>query len=296
MAKVWDGDVAMRVETWAEVYRVLKPGAQLVAFGGTRTFHRMMCAIEDAGFELRDTLAWLYGSGFPKSHNLDGDWKGWGTALKPAHEPIILARKPFPGTVARNVLAHGTGAINVDACRVPILGDRRTPCGADGDVHRTTGNVYGAHERSVGFDTTKARWPANVVHDGSPEVEAAFAAFGVRASCNSPSSANPEGSILGGRRSQGAIYPGDSGTASRFFYSAKATARDRADSKHPTVKPIALMRWLVRLVTPPEGVVLDCFAGSGTTGEAALREGFDAILIEQEAAYIVDIERRLAPW
>lgn len=364
MGQQWDtGETAFAVEFWREVLRVLKPGGHLVAFGGTRTYHRLAVAVEDAGFEIRDQLAWAYGSGFPKSHDVskgidkrrvedfepirricrviraamdakglksrhlvaqfdgchprlidhwaardtdsqpllpaweqwetlrgildlgteydsevrrlndrkgefgsewhsravtgtadewtdrtnyaltsrDGlrreipsskaarDWKGWGTAFKPAWEPIVFARKPLAGTVAANVLEHGVGAINVDGCRVG---------GADG------------------------RWPANVLHDGSPEVVEAFPADG-------------------------------SESAARFFYSAKADAHDRIGSKHPTVKPLDLMQWLVRLVTPKGGVVLDAFAGTGTTGEAAWREGMRAVLIEREPRYAEDIRRRL---
>jgi DNA modification methylase len=335
MGRAWDQTgVAFDPDTWRAVFRVLKPGAHLLAFGGARTAHRMTCAIEDAGFEIRDTLCWLYGSGFPKSldvskaidkaagaerikypgpyasrkpngssgvssvgmGDLNGDvsdpatdaarqWQGWGTALKPAHEPIILARKPFRGTVAANVLAHGTGAINVDACRVAT----NDALGGGGEKAETSGKFTNEGWRRPWMDDPEAseafaakvranvaraetlgRFPANVVHDGSPEVEAAFAAFG-------------DGF-------------GDSGSSSRFFYSAKATARDRADSKHPTVKPIALMAWLVRMVTPPGGVVLDPFAGSGTTGEAAMLEGFDALLIERDATHATDIRHRIKRW
>jgi DNA modification methylase len=283
-------------EAWArEVFRVLKPGGHAAIFGGTRTYHRMVCAIEDAGFEVRDQLAWCFGTGFPKSHNLPG---GLGTALKPAWEPIVLARKPLAcPTVAAQVLATGTGALNIGACRVPTeenlnggtyLGERREHdeqrC-LDGGKLR---NGIGEYRQPAG------RWPANLVHDGSPEVLAAFAAFGERKSTG--------GGLRNGDKFGGGYKPpgvptigfGDTGTAARFFYSAKASKAERAGSKHPTVKPVSLMRWLCRLVTPPGGTCLDPFAGSGTTGEAALREGFSAVLIEREAEYVADIERRLA--
>ncbi len=296
----WDGgDVAFRPETWAEVLRVLKPGAHLVAFGGTRTFHRMAVAVEDAGFEVRDTLAWLYGCGWPKSHNLDGAWQGWGTALKPAMEPIILARKPLAGTVAGNVLAHGTGALNVDACRIDLPDGDPLHAGVTADGRRVD---TGATEGSWGFRAVdrapgQGRWPANVLHDGSEEVDAAFAAFGerqsgeptvMRAGMNRSSAYGTES------RPPGTVMTGyaDSGTASRFFFSGKATAEERVGSRHPTVKPQALMRWLARLVTPPGGHVLDPFAGSGSTGQAAIAEGFHATLIEREAEYAADIRRR----
>jgi site-specific DNA-methyltransferase (adenine-specific) len=294
MGRSWDrGGVAFDPETWRAVLRVLCPGGHLLAFGGTRTSHRMVCAIEDAGFEIRDTLCWLYGSGFPKSRNLG---EGWGTALKPAWEPIIMARKPLSeGTVAGNVLRHGTGGINVDACRVagtpePTRFDPKKH-GHDGYRMTATGAECAAAASPLG------RWPANVVHDGSPEVEAAFAAFGQRDGAVS----NGKSGVRGiahegyGKMDQAPSF-NDTGTASRFFYSAKASASDRASSRHPTVKPVALMGWLVRLVTPPGGVVLDPFAGSGTTGEAAKLGGFGAILIEREAEYVADIRRRMDRW
>lgn len=341
MGKEWDGgDVAFDPDTWRAVLRVLKPGAHLLAFGGTRTAHRMTCAIEDAGFEVRDTLCWLYGSGFPKSLDVskaidkaagaerevvgkrraddirggnracNGDrathtidittpatpdaqrWTGWGTALKPAYEPIILARKPFRGTVAANVLAHGTGAINVDACRV----------GTDTIAqHGRTGDGFGFTTPEEADRAWIGRWPANVAHDGSGEVEAAFAAFGERPSTETNAngrdyaSGAQTDSALFGRCKQGQLYA-DTGSASRFFYAAKADSADRADSRHPTVKPVDLMRWLVRLITPPGGTVLDPFAGSGTTGEAAMLEKCDAILIEADAKHAADIRHRIDRW
>ncbi len=386
MGKKWDGTgIAYDVAMWAEVLRVLKPGGHLLSFGGTRTWHRMACAVEDAGFEMRDSIAWLYGQGFPKSldvgkaidkldasveqtarrlrftawvrstgatsrqideatgtnmgghyttassqpaimttEHLDacrhllgevpgwvedecrmrsvesanfaarevvgsakvpvghafagatygGDssgavvpltapatpdaakWDGWGTALKPAHEPIVVARKPFPGTVAGNVVAHGTGALNIDGCRVagtwkpvaPNAGGRR-------------GGVMGAATQHPGGECHAAgRWPANVVLDDTT-------AHGI-------------------------------GTEARYFYCAKAPTKERPrhddGTAHPTVKPLTLMRWLVRLVTPPGGTILEPFAGSGTTLEAALLEGFHAIGIEANEDYLPLIRQRLA--
>jgi len=297
MGKRWDSTgVAFQEATWRLCWDLLPPGGHLAAFGGTRTFHRMAVAIEDAGFEIRDTLMWLYGTGFPKSKK--APWEGWGTALKPAWEPIILARKPLAGTVAQNVLAHGVGAINVDGCRLP--GGKDVPTSPR---RAAQGSAYGDLSKDPGtgggFDPNLGRWPANVVHDGSDEVEAAFAAFGKRPGQQGRSSTNPETSktrsVYGAMSHCGeAMHPrGDSGSASRFFYSAKATKEDRAGSKHPTVKPVALMRWLVRMVTPPGGVVLDPFAGSGTTGAAAMAEGMRYVLIEREAEYQADIRRRL---
>lgn len=279
--KNWDHGVPGEA-FWKEAIRIAKPGAHLLAFGGTRKFHRLTCAIEDAGWEIRDCVMWVYGSGFPKSTNVSlaidkrlgvssivvgvhrqvkdlayvdrdsnafhGDnsfsqhwelkqasselgkmWSGWGTSLKPAWEPVIVGRKCIEGTVADNVMRYGTGPLNIDGCRI----DRE-----DGD-------------------SSKLRWPANVIHDGSEDVLLS----------------------LGG--------------AERFFYCAKASKADRgADNTHPTVKPTDLMRYLCRLVTPPNGIVLDPFCGSGSTGKAALLEGFRFIGIEKEREYAEIAARR----
>lgn len=299
MGKTWDGgDIAFRVELWAEVFRVLKPGGHVVAFSGTRTYHRMACAIEDAGFEIRDMVQWLYGSGFPKSHNVGKilpEWEGWGTALKPALEPICLGRKPLIGTVAENVLAHRTGAINIDGCRVPVGDDAYARnCSADrGHAdNRKRDMDFGM---TAGSASAIGRHPANVVHDGSPEVVGCFPAeAGAFAPVRGTEPSNAVTNVYGERTRVATTHHGDSGSAARFFYSAKADADDRLGSKHPTVKPVDLMRWLVRLVTPPGGTVLDPFAGTGTTGHAALLEGFNAILIEREDEYRADIARRMS--
>lgn len=304
MGQQWDGgDIAFRAETWRAVYALMKPGAHLVAFGGTRTYHRMACAIEDAGFEIRDQIGWLYGTGFPKSHNLDGGWQGWGTALKPAWEPICLARKPMIGSVPENVGIFGTGAINIDGCRVPATsGDEPMTWGRSAALGFRQ-NSTGMYERRDGMQASagvSGRWPANVTHDGSDEVVSAFpitasGSGNIKRSSGADCEGN-RGSALGAEsRPAGAVMVsyGDTGSAARFFYSAKATSADRADSKHPTVKPVALMRWLVRLITPPGGLVLDPFAGSGTTGAAARAEGMSSLLIEREDQYVDDICRRL---
>jgi site-specific DNA-methyltransferase (adenine-specific) len=354
MGKEWDGTgIAHSVDLWRAVYRVLKPGAYLLAFGGTRTFGRMQVAIEDAGFEIRDTIMWLYGSGFPKSHNVskaidssagaerevigrrtdgpsswmldqkiehranggtgmgyaDGSgkeydvtapatdaarqWEGWGTALKPACEPIVLARKPLIGSVAANVLKHGTGALNIDGCRVALDGDYK--CRANGRPSQTgLGDNYDPEKANK--PDTVGRWPANVVHDGSDEVIAAFPTTtskghfpGVQNGHNATSFSVAKGQIAPERMMQN-----ESDSAARFFYTAKADADDRLGSKHPTVKPVDLMAYLVRLVTPKGGTVIDPFAGTGTTGEAALREGMSAVLIEREPEYQEDIRRRMS--
>ena len=297
MGRKWDYDVPT-IAIWQETLRVLKPGGHLLSFSGTRTYHRMVVAIEDAGFEIRDQIGWLYGSGFPKSHNLDGEWDGWGTALKPAWEPIVLARKSFAGTVAANMLTHGTGAMNIGACRVVI---------SDEDFQKTsrTGQYGETTPGDVGFTKTamrtpvnrEGRWPANVIHDGSDEVLEAFPA---------------QSSVTGkrGERSRAADVEGtnwlatnhksieytDTGSPSRFFYCAKTSKAERNGSKHPTIKPVSLMRYLCRLVTPPGGTILDPFAGTGSTGQAAVDEGFSAILIEQDPEYCTTIRCRLVLW
>ncbi len=323
MGKKWDSlGIAHNVEMWAECLRVLKPGGHLLAFGGTRTQHRMVCAIEDAGFEIRDQIPWLYGSGFPKSRNLDGEWDGWGSSLKPANEPICMARKPLIGTLAENVAAYGTGALNINACRVASINadqnarSRKTIAGK-----LTENQVYGDGWKGTGrpFDPTSVgRWPANVIHDGSDEVIAAFpSAPGqlARSSSSSRKNQNVYGSLA---RGSGGIEPRVEIdiSAARFFYCAKASRTDRNDgcdalpqkvggmvsensgqhitrrddgyepkpqgNVHPTVKPTDLMAYLCRLVTPPGGVVLDPFMGSGSTGKAAMREGFQFIGIERD--------------
>lgn len=300
----------------AECLRVLKPGGHLLAFGGTRTWHRLTVAVEDAGFEIRDSIAWLYGSGFPKSLNLvddEGERSGWGTALKPAHEPIIMARKPLVGTVAANVSAHGTGALNVDGCRIlttDALGGGQN-----------TGNVKAAHEgwnrpwmddpralaaaaaRSV-VATSKAetlgRWPANVALDES-QAAALDEQSGLLTSGANPTRRGSDKfrDTYGEFTGQEVCRPArgvDAGGASRFFYVAKADSAERVRVNgiaHPTVKPLALMRWLVRLVTPPGGTVLEPFAGSGTTVEACVLEGFGCVAVEREGEYLPLIRQRI---
>lgn len=356
MGKKWDG-LPPSLE-WAEAcYRVLKPGGHIAAFGGTRTWHRLAVAIEDAGFEMRDSLAWLYGSGFPKSHDVgkaidklaghvrgsapdfrngpntnpatkgtghysggygiqDGtdtgpvtpeaaQWDGWGTALKPAFEPIVLARKPLAEkTVARNVLAHGTGAINVDACRVPYEEGGTSATNPSFRSHINGGNggrIFPTEAaRRVVTPAPSGRWPANVLLD---QHAAAWVdeqsghqkdGFHVGRNRDATQTAN---TILNPRRkdtSDGGY--GGSGGASRFFYTAKAPKSERPNVdgvQHPTVKPLAIMRWLIRLVTPPGGTVLDPFAGSGTTIEAALIEGFNPVGIEMETDYLPLIQHRI---
>ncbi|MDB5584863.1 MAG: hypothetical protein JWR80_10039 [Bradyrhizobium sp.] len=271
--------------------RVLKPGGHIVAFAGTRMYHRLAAGVEDAGFEVRDMLQYLYGSGFPKSHN---QGEGWGTALKPAVEPIILARKPLSEkTVAANVLQYGTGAINIDGCRVGTDDTRNIKRGGKNDFPNED-DAWTPKSVTVGSEC--GRWPANIIHDGSEEVLAAFPdAPGQQYYVGPEHGDRPSRGIYGDFGARPPNEPrNDSGSAARFFYTAKADADDRLGSKHPTVKPVDLMQWLCRLVTPPGGTVLDPFAGTGTTGEAAFREGFNAVLIEREPEYQADIRRRMA--
>jgi site-specific DNA-methyltransferase (adenine-specific) len=339
MGQQWDtGETAFAVEFWAEVLRVLKPGGHVVAFGGTRTYHRLACAIEDAGFEIRDQLGWCYGTGFPKSHDVaisfekslsfkvdhvevrDGvpvrvaqwlyrddrtpmvreapfrhpmanRWAGWGTALKPAWEPICLARKPLVGSVAENVAAWGVGALNIDGCR--ISGEKpATTRGASVKASSMSGALGGQGRIE---DDGLGRFPANVLHDGSAEVVAAFPeSNGQQGAVTGDEPSSLTNNVYGQFAGRPASEPrGDTGSAARFFYSAKASKLDRLGSLHPTVKPVDLMRWLVRLVTPAGGLVLDPFAGSGTTGHAAVCEGRRAVLIEREAKFCRDIVQRM---
>jgi site-specific DNA-methyltransferase (adenine-specific) len=330
MGKDWDGFVPPPA-IWSEVFRVLKPGGHLICFAGTRTVDLMTISLRLAGFEIRDTIMWLYGSGFPKSHDvskaldkqagaerelirtpitpkstagkglsnelderprltkarevgyhehagntpatdLAKQWHGWGTAIKPAHEPAVLARKPLTGTVADNVLTWGTGALNIDGCRVATDDDLNG--GSYGNTTREVDQYFnGKKPGGAGqFVQPSGRWPANVILDESAGE---------------------------------ALDEQSDATPSRFFYTAKASkaereagldASDARANHHPTVKPIALMRYLVRLVTPPNGVVLDPFMGSGSTGCAAVLEGMQFIGIELSEEYKEIAEKRIAHW
>lgn len=299
MGQKWDnGETAFSEEFWAEVLRVLKPGGHVVAFSGTRTYHRMAVAIEDAGFEIRDQLGWVYGSGFPKSHNQHGDWEGWGTALKPAWEPICLARKALAGTVAANLAEWGVGAINVDGCRINpgevVTGGGGLKGGAASRHEGWRRHAHLSNEATSSHDN--GRWPANIVHDGSEEVLAAFPYT------KSGSRKAGEYGLMGYHGADTAPMPavdGDSGSAARFFYCAKASRADRdagmsAKNTHPTVKPTTLMQWLCRLITPPGGVILDPFMGSGSTGKAAVLEGFQFVGCEREDEYMPIATARIA--
>ncbi|HGE8241150.1 hypothetical protein LZT27_14420 [Aeromonas veronii] len=338
MGKKWDYDVPA-VEVWEECLRVLKPGGHLLAFSGTRTQHRMACRIEDAGFDLRDMVtflydtnetakalieslspeqikmldatfgrdsmaAWAYGSGFPKSHNLDGDWQGWGTALKPAIEPVTVARKPFKGTVAANVLEHGAGVINIDGCRVGSEVISTHSRGNNGAFPKRPGETTAEEsgrkqDQRAGLDHSErvGRWPANLIHDGSDAIQRLFpenagAAAPVK---GTESSAASSGKVTGKRDRVKGAFHADTGSASRFFYCAKASKKERGEgNNHPTVKPVSLMRYLCRLVTPPSGAVLDPFAGSGTTGVAAIMEGFNFIGIDMDEGYCEIAKRRIS--
>ena len=325
MGMKWDGTgVAFDVDTWTQCLRVLRPGGFMVAFGGTRTYHRLVCAIEDAGFEVRDMLAWLYGSGFPKGTDkakIPEAWRGWNTALKPAIEPICLARKPMDGTLAQNLERWGTGALWIDGCRI---GETVETWPASRSYQRFDPSSPTKGTQEAG-EAPPGRWPANVLHDGSEEVVALFPSEAGAAAPvhrrNADKFRGTYGAFKGNVDEAGSTFKGDSGSAARFFYCAKADRADRneglmgmpervigvlgdlSDGKkstlpranhHPTVKPTDLMRWLVRLVTPPGGMLLDPFLGSGSTLKAAELEGFDGIGIEREAEYIEIARRRIA--
>lgn len=314
MGRKWDATgVAFDVETWKQVLRVLKPGGYLLAFGGTRTYHRMVCAIEDAGFEIRDSLHWHYGSGFPKNK---------ASALKPSHEPIVLARKPLIGTVAENVLAHGTGALNIDACRL-APGDGGVREGEPSAERRydEQGSTNFAAMPGPRGGAMEGRWPPNTLLTHSPDCEPVDP-HGVEIDCaedcpvaeldrqsgNRKSGAMKAGTKRANRK--GDVYGvqtevanreeivASEGGASRFFpvfrYETKASKKDRGEgNNHATVKPTALMRWLVRLVMPPGGICLDPFMGSGTTGVACILEGFDFAGIELEEPHMEICRRRI---
>ena len=355
MGKDWDSFVPPPA-VWEECMRVLKPGGHMAVFAGARTQDLMGLSIRLAGFEIRDTLGWVYGSGMPKSHNVSKaidraagklapestgftvagyshnpdklqhtapsrgyippkpvtdeaqQWSGWGTALKPAIEPIILARKPLDGTVANNVLAHGVGGLNIDACRVP---------GTPWKSHMATGlaetKYFSEGEAKVIEKSPHdaGRFPANVLLDEHAAKEMDEQSGNVKGVVGMKKVSGGHNFNIGEHTPQkfnktsGQIK--DSGGASRFFpvfkYQAKAPKKERpvieredgTKIQHPTVKPVALMEWLVTLVTPPNGVVLDPFAGSGTTLQAALNEGFDPIGVEQDVDYIQLINKRLDP-
>ena len=298
MGKQWDGgDIAFQPSTWAAVLRVLKPGGYLLAFASTRCFGRMSVAIEDAGFITHPLIAWIFGSGFPKATRIKADgYEGFrygGQALKPAIEPIYMGQKPFSeATGTANILRWGTGAVNVDGCRVGETVETwpKSRSYAPGQIQ-----PGGKGETQATGSIPSGRWPANIIHDGSDEVLAGFPDTGA-ASSGARGGQNPNPMDWGNGRADGGIVKGhddNGGSAARFFYSAKADADDRIGSKHPTVKPVDLAAYLCRLITPPGGTVLDCFAGTGTTGEAAWREGFKAILIEREPEYQADIARRM---
>ena len=355
MGKEWD-DLPPSKEWADQCMRVLKPGGHLLAFGGTRTYHRLAVAIEDAGFEIRDSMIWLYGSGFPKSHDVSkaidkaagaerervpytggiasgsgnyggggeihegskvGDisitpaaqqWSGWGTALKPAHEPIVVARKPLIGTVAENVLEWGVGAMNIDGCRIGTA-DTRGKASMTALGQNSGWNNH--NNREVIAGSASGRWPANVVlshtvfcddtcAEGCPVAELDRQSGNIKAGdgkdwSQQKAHGTDNGATYLGKKPTGLHYS-DTGGASRFFYVAKASKRERPKVDgvaHPTVKPLALMRWLVRLVTPPNGTVLEPFAGSGTTVEAALLEGFSVLAFEKTADYLPLIRERI---
>ena len=332
MGKEWDGgDIAFRPETWELALKLLKPGGHLLAFSASRNYHRMAVAIEDAGFEIRDQMMWLYGSGFPKSQNV-GD--GWGSALKPAHEPIVMARKQLSEkSIKDNVLKHGTGAINIDGCRVegndakypdtnPDFRDQgKKSKEAIGIDKLSFGQVSGA-ERQKAVANSSGRFPANVMHDGSDVIVNQFPE-GAKGS-TAPRNRDTVGMF--GMPNDATSEYADEGSAARFFYCPKTSKSERhsnlddhetsvgvngnkwpdqdyrkGDTKptterkntHPTVKPVELMKYLCRLVTPKGGTVLDPFMGSGSTGMAAKDEGFDFIGIEKEKEYFEICESRI---
>ena len=298
MGQEWDGgDIAFRQETWELALKLLKPGGHMLAFSASRNYHRMAVAIEDAGFEIRDQIMWIYGSGFPKSLNL-GD--GWGTALKPAHEPIVMARKFIEGTNKNNREKYGTGGINIDGCRVGLDENDRLNKGGSYSGNRTGSNEDGWFTKAnnkIEYSEPPGRFPANIMHDGSDEVVSGFPnAKGW--SSQKHNSFNPYGgnALHSSETERDGFHKGynDDGSAARFFYCPKVSKSERGeDNTHPTVKPQELMKYLCRLVTPKGGTVLDPFMGSGSTGMAAKDEGFEFIGIEREKEYFEIAEKRI---
>lgn len=277
MGKAWDA--LPPGEEWArECLRILKPGGHVLAFGGTRTWHRLAVAVEDAGFEIRDSIAWMYGSGFPKHR----------AALKPAFEPIVMGRKPFKGSLTTNEAEHGTGALDIDGCRIRTGESLVRPSVSRYD-NTVLGNGLGAGVQ----EEPSGRWPANVILD-----EDMAETLDQQSETTVSRVGKPKGATFGdgwGMTATGAEYS-DKGGASRFFYVAKAPKKERPvvdGVAHPTVKPVALMQWLVKLVTPAGGIVLDPFEGSGTTAQACELEGFKHIGIERESEYLPLIAARL---
>lgn len=373
MNKLWDGSkVSFDVATWQACLRVLKPGGHLLAAGGTRTYHRLTCAIEDAGFEIRDSLQylydgdeafkafidslserqlellaaawpsdglvlWAYGQGFPKSLDISKAidkevgaerevvgfrspfpadhprpgipvtapatdpakrFAGFGTALKPAFEPFILARKPLIGTVAQNAKEYGTGGLNIDASRVPVeVTDdvfAKNPHTKGGFGHAGAA-VYGDSKGAPSYDPRQGRFPANLLHDGSEAVVSQFPAgrsSGLYEAKDGDPNCNERATNFGGRGTPATMFA-DKGSASRFFYTAKAAKKERRHTSHPTQKPLALMEYLVRLITPPGGTVLDPFLGSGTTCLTARNLGFSSIGVELDETYYREACARL---
>ena len=378
MGKKWDYDVPS-VDFWKEVFRVLKPGGHIFTFGGTRTYHRMVVNIEDAGFEIRDQIMWLYGSGFPKSHNIgkaiqklsgdievigtkkgagtpgstyintdlksevnviriDNDYEGWGTALKPANEPICVARKPLSEkSVAENVLKWGTGGINIDGCRISI-GDEKVPRLNVPYEHKTNNMFGGGNDNRFGTETmsndgVEGRFPANIILDETAaellDLQSGFSKTNCKAGTIDKLAGifqSEEGKSASGHKKK--VYPttiNDSGGASRFFYIPKVSKKERnmgldgfeekviegrdegqdersvafktrpstRKNTHPTVKPINLLTYLCRLITPPNGIVLDPFMGSGSTGIAAQLEGFRFCGMEMDKDYFKIAEARI---
>lgn len=296
LGQVWDGgDIAFDVETWHAAYAVLKPGGHLVAFGGPRTFHRLAVAIEDAGFEIRDQIMWLFGSGFPKSLNLRGKHAGRGTALKPGYEPIIIARKPLAETsVGSNIVRFGTGAMNIDACRIPT-----SEWIEQGRAGRKLGTSVALTGRGL-----SPTGPVGIGHKDRPTSRPGSKGVASYTEANVAAGIRPTTSLKqcveapraeNGRWPANVILTDIDETWGRYFYAAKASKADRGSgNNHPTVKPNDLMRYLVRLVTPPGGTVFDPFMGSGSTGIAAIQEGFSFVGCEQQAEYIEIARRRIA--
>lgn len=313
MSQKWDYQLPS-IEIWKEAVRVLKPGGFMLAFSSSRTYHRMVCSVEDAGFEIRDQLSWIYSQAMPHGLNIGKalskkhpdiaeKWNGFHSALKPCMEPIVLAMKPYDGTITDNILKYDVGGLNIDDCRIPIditVDDPRLGGKGSWSTEGMAKNVYGKYSGERSSSSELGRFPGNVIIDDSDDVQEIFDSFGVKSSGvpgkrQKEHHSNSMGK-LGILDREHEIGYADKGSASRFFYCAKVSPKERQGSKHPSIKPIKLMEYLTKLITPKGGTVLDPFAGTGTTGEAAANNGFNCILIEREKEYINDCKERLVLW
>lgn len=297
MGKHWDKGVPSK-EFWVEALRVCKPGSIMLVFGATRTYHRLACAIEDAGWEIRDCLMWVFGSGFPKSHNHFG-FDGYGTALKPAYEPILLCMKPLDGTFAQNAEKWEVAGLNIDECRIGVCGATQRSFQAEYPKNEDGTEDRSQHWARTGHNVeklNKGRWPANILFDEEAAAMLDEQSGIIKSGKNGWNQTKKDSGMWRDKKRINHLVHNDSGGASRFFYCAKASPSERGEfNKHPTVKPTKLLEYLLKLIIPPhqDAIVLDPFCGSGSTLVAAKNLGFNAVGIEIEEEYCNISRRRL---